>query len=149
MDTKNFNDLNIKVLYFNLNDEQLNENVQVFKDSHLPENIKNDVNLMLNEVLKDEYDWFQSIKINEIGGTKRKIVVGEMTVDPTWLYKQYRDFYYAKPVPDIIDFGEICTPAFYSEFMDTINNVISAMVGKNLNIITSFLEMKFGEESED
>lgn len=149
MDTKNFEDLDIKVLYFNTNDEKLNEEVQVFKDSHLPENIKNDVNMMLNVVLKEEYDWFQSIKINEIGGKKQKIVVGEMTVDPTWLYKQYKEFHYSKPIPDTIDFGDISDPAFHSEFMDTINNVISSMVGKNLNIITSFLEMKFGEESED
>lgn len=149
MDTKNFEDLDIKVLYLNSDNEPLNEEVQVFKDSHLPENIKNDVNMMLNVVLKEEYDWFQSIKINEIGGKKQKIVVGEMTVDPTWLYKQYKEFHYSKPIPDTIDFGDISDPAFHSEFMDTINNVISSMVGKNLNIITCFLDMKFGEESED
>jgi hypothetical protein len=104
MDTKNFEDLDIKVLYLNSDNEPLHEEVQVFKDSHLPENIKNDVNLMLNVVLKEEYDWFQSIKINEIGGKKQKIVVGEMTVDPTWLYKQYKEFHYSKPIPDTIDF---------------------------------------------
>jgi hypothetical protein len=149
MDTKNFDDLNIKVLYVNSDNEPLHEAIQIFKDNQLPENIKNDVNLMLNVVLKEEYDWFQSIQINEIGGTKQKIVVGVMTVDPTWLYNQYKEFHYSKPIPDVIDFGDISDPVFHSEFMDTINNVISSMVGKNLNIITSFLEMKFGEESED
>lgn len=149
MDTKNFDDLNIKVLYVNSDNEPLHEAIQIFKDNQLPENIKNDVNMMLNVVFKEEYDWFQSIQINEIGGARQAIVVGVMTVDPTWLYKQYRDFHHSTPIPDLIDFGDIVSSEYHSEFVDTINNVISAMAGKNLNIVTSFLDVKFGEESED
>ena len=149
MDTKNFDDLNIKVLYVNSDNEPLHEAIQIFKDNQLPENIKNDVNMMLNVVFKEEYDWFQSIQINEIGGARQAIVVGVMTVDPTWLYKQYREFHHSTPIPDLIDFGDIVSSEYHSEFVDTINNVISAMAGKNLNIVTSFLDVKFGEESED
>ena len=149
MDTKNFDDLNIKVLYVNSNNEPLHEAIQIFKDNQLPENIKNDVNMMLNVVFKEEYDWFQSIQINEIGGARQAIVVGVMTVDPTWLYKQYREFHHSTPIPDLIDFGDVVSSEYHSEFVDTINNVISAMAGKNLNIVTSFLDVKFGEESED
>lgn len=149
MDTKNFEDLDIKVLYLNSDNEPLHEAIQIFKDNQLPENIKNDVNMMLNVVFKEEYDWFQSIQINEIGGARQAIVVGVMTVDPTWLYKQYREFHHSTPIPDLIDFGDIVSSEYHSEFVDTINNVISAMAGKNLNIVTSFLDVKFGEESED
>lgn len=149
MDTKNFDDLNIKVLYVNSDNEPLHEAIQIFKDNQLPEKIKNDVNMMLNVVFKEEYDWFQSIQINEIGGARQSIVVGVMTVDPTWLYQQYREFHHSTPIPDLIDFGDIVSSEYHSEFVDTINNVISAMAGKNLNIVTSFLDVKFGEESED
>lgn len=149
MDTKNFEDLDIKVLYFNSDNEPLHEAIQIFKDNQLPEKIKNDVNMMLNVVFKEEYDWFQSIQINEIGGARQSIVVGVMTVDPTWLYQQYREFHHSTPIPDLIDFGDIVSSEYHSEFVDTINNVISAIAGKNLNIVTSFLDVKFGEESED
>jgi hypothetical protein len=111
--------------------------------------IKNDVNMMLNVVFKEEYDWFQSIQINEIGGARQAIVVGVMTVDPTWLNKQYQEVHHSTTIPDLIDFGDIVSSEYHSEFVDTINNVISAMAGKNLNIVTSFLDVKFGEESED
>ena len=149
MDTKNFDDLNIKVLYVNSDNEPLHEAIQIFKDNQLPENIKNDVNMMLNVVFKEEYDWFQSIQINEIGGARQAIVVGVMTVDPTWLNKQYQEVHHSTTIPDLIDFGDIVSSEYHSEFVDTINNVISAMAGKNLNIVTSFLDVKFGEESED
>jgi hypothetical protein len=57
-------------------------------------------NLILNKVLKQQYDWFVRIDVSSAGFNGHYITMeGEIFVYEDWGYKQWKEYHYGDP-PD-------------------------------------------------
>jgi hypothetical protein len=59
---------------------------------------------IINKLYSRKYSWFHNFKVKSLQPRFRSttlFIIGEITVDENWLSKQWREYHYSTPFPDI------------------------------------------------
>jgi len=97
-------------------------------------NVVKIINKLLNRALGKKYDWFKNIEIRFISHTiseKRSYIAmdGTIYVDADWGGKQWREYYYDRPIEEGFSFGDIIGKELGSDIREIVLNVFQAVTG--------------------
>jgi hypothetical protein len=110
-------------------------------------------NLILNKILKQQYDWFVRIDVSSAGFNGHYITMeGEIFVYEDWGYRQWKEYHYGDP-PDFEngeDFGDIIGGLLAEElreiFIDTFKSIYGFV--KTMYLTFSGMNVRLVEEEQ-
>jgi hypothetical protein len=119
------------------------------------------VESVLNRFLSKKYDWFDRIELKGIGynpGLSSHVAFeGTIFVDSTWLYKQWREYHYETPFPDLkdddlnISFGDFIGGNFSKKLKDEFIMIFTSvtLVPKPEYISWSWIKVETVEKQNE